>query len=180
MHSLTLRESTFHPTSLNATHNDEFTFNVSTNVLPSSSYLIHRFCLVYFSWKAANYSQFWGMSLDEGLRYRLGTQRPSRAIMSMNEIQVSGVDTLYTTLYYSRAQIVSHGMGSPWSMRSERITFNLQFNAGICNGFYENITFFYTTNDIFAFVITYTVFHWSGFNNSSLGLLSGSSLLKWG
>ncbi|KAK3532182.1 hypothetical protein QTP86_009254 [Hemibagrus guttatus] len=38
-------------------------------------------------WKAANYSQFWGMSLDEGLRYRLGTRRPSRAIMSMNEIQ---------------------------------------------------------------------------------------------
>ncbi|CAB1350720.1 unnamed protein product [Coregonus sp. 'balchen'] len=39
------------------------------------------------SWQAANYSQFYGMSLDEGLRYRLGTQRPSRTIMSMNEMQ---------------------------------------------------------------------------------------------
>lgn len=34
------------------------------------------------------------MSLDEGLRYRLGTRRPSRAIMSMNEIQVSGEDAV--------------------------------------------------------------------------------------
>lgn len=41
-----------------------------------------------FRWKAANYSQFYGMSLDEGIRYRLGTQRPSRTIMNMNEIQV--------------------------------------------------------------------------------------------
>nr|XP_023831854.1 tubulointerstitial nephritis antigen-like [Salvelinus alpinus] len=42
-----------------------------------------------FGWRAANYSQFYGMSLDEGLRYRLGTQRPSRTIMSMNEMQLS-------------------------------------------------------------------------------------------
>ncbi|CDQ94164.1 unnamed protein product [Oncorhynchus mykiss] len=41
-----------------------------------------------YGWRAANYSQFFGMSLDEGLRYRLGTQRPSRTIMSMNEMQV--------------------------------------------------------------------------------------------
>ncbi|KAF5908603.1 tubulointerstitial nephritis antigen-like [Clarias magur] len=42
-----------------------------------------------YGWKAANYSQFWGMSLDEGLRYRLGTRRPSHSIMSMNEIQMN-------------------------------------------------------------------------------------------
>uniref|UniRef100_A0A8C1UDK2 Tubulointerstitial nephritis antigen-like 1 n=1 Tax=Cyprinus carpio TaxID=7962 RepID=A0A8C1UDK2_CYPCA len=41
-----------------------------------------------YGWRATNYSQFWGMTLDEGLRYRLGTQRPSRTIMNMNEIQV--------------------------------------------------------------------------------------------
>lgn len=29
------------------------------------------------------------MTLDDGIRFRLGTQRPSRTIMSMNEIQVS-------------------------------------------------------------------------------------------
>ncbi|CAM4631483.1 unnamed protein product [Leuciscus chuanchicus] len=42
-----------------------------------------------FGWRAANYSQFWGMTLDEGLRYRLGTQRPSRAVMNMNEMQMN-------------------------------------------------------------------------------------------
>ncbi|XP_052325878.1 tubulointerstitial nephritis antigen-like [Oncorhynchus keta] len=42
-----------------------------------------------YGWRAANYSQFYGMSLDEGLRYRLGTQRPSRTIMSMNEMQLN-------------------------------------------------------------------------------------------
>lgn len=46
-----------------------------------------------FRWKAANYSQLYGMTLDEGIRYRLGTQRPSRTIMNMNEIQVQ--DSLY-------------------------------------------------------------------------------------
>ncbi|TRY83305.1 hypothetical protein DNTS_006033 [Danionella cerebrum] len=40
-------------------------------------------------WRASNYSQFWGMTLDEGLRFRLGTKRPSRTIMNMNEIQMN-------------------------------------------------------------------------------------------
>lgn len=62
-------------------------------------------CFVCCSWKAANYSQFWGMSLDEGLRYRLGTRRPSRAIMSMNEIQVSGEDAVYTVLHCTSLQL---------------------------------------------------------------------------
>uniref|UniRef100_A0A3B5AI44 Tubulointerstitial nephritis antigen like 1 n=1 Tax=Stegastes partitus TaxID=144197 RepID=A0A3B5AI44_9TELE len=45
-------------------------------------------CIVCRSfWQAANYSQLYGMTLDEGIRYRLGTQRPSRTIMNMNEIQ---------------------------------------------------------------------------------------------
>lgn len=43
-----------------------------------------------FRWRAANYSQFYGMTLDEGIRYRLGTQRPAKTIMNMNEIQVHG------------------------------------------------------------------------------------------
>uniref|UniRef100_A0A9J8CBL1 Tubulointerstitial nephritis antigen-like 1 n=2 Tax=Cyprinus carpio TaxID=7962 RepID=A0A9J8CBL1_CYPCA len=46
-----------------------------------------------YGWRATNYSQFWGMTLDEGLRYRLGTQRPSRTIMNMNEIQVRVICT---------------------------------------------------------------------------------------
>ncbi|TNN85709.1 Tubulointerstitial nephritis antigen-like [Liparis tanakae] len=42
-----------------------------------------------YGWKAANYSQLYGMSLDEGVRYRLGTQRPSKTIMNMNEMQMN-------------------------------------------------------------------------------------------
>ncbi|CAL8398141.1 tubulointerstitial nephritis antigen-like [Gadus morhua] len=42
-----------------------------------------------YGWKATNYSHFYGMSLEDGIRYRLGTQRPSRTIMSMNQIQMN-------------------------------------------------------------------------------------------
>lgn len=55
-------------------------------VMNSSFHIFLLSCA--FRWKAANYSQFYGMTLDEGIRYRLGTQRPSRTIMNMNEIQV--------------------------------------------------------------------------------------------
>ncbi|MGH0171982.1 UNVERIFIED_CONTAM: hypothetical protein FKN15_062479 [Acipenser sinensis] len=41
-----------------------------------------------YGWRAGNYSQFWGMSLDEGIRYRLGTNKPSRTVRNMNEIKV--------------------------------------------------------------------------------------------
>lgn len=41
------------------------------------------------SWRAANYSQFWGMTLEDGIRYRLGTFRPSPTVMNMNEMHVS-------------------------------------------------------------------------------------------
>uniref|UniRef100_A0A8C2VDT2 Tubulointerstitial nephritis antigen-like n=1 Tax=Chinchilla lanigera TaxID=34839 RepID=A0A8C2VDT2_CHILA len=37
-------------------------------------------------WQAGNHSAFWGMTLDEGIRYRLGTIRPSSSVMNMNEI----------------------------------------------------------------------------------------------
>ncbi|XP_017309833.1 tubulointerstitial nephritis antigen-like [Ictalurus punctatus] len=57
-----------------------------------------------YGWKAANYSQFWGMSLDEGLRYRLGTQRPSRIIMSMNEIQMNMDNNEHLPSYFNAAE----------------------------------------------------------------------------
>lgn len=41
-------------------------------------------------WRAANYSQFWGMTLEDGMRYRLGTFRPPPTVMNMNEMHVSG------------------------------------------------------------------------------------------
>ncbi|NXD11497.1 TINAL protein, partial [Nothocercus nigrocapillus] len=41
-----------------------------------------------FGWRATNYSRFWGMTLDEGIRYRLGTFRPPATVMNMNELHV--------------------------------------------------------------------------------------------
>uniref|UniRef100_W5L5K0 Tubulointerstitial nephritis antigen like 1 n=1 Tax=Astyanax mexicanus TaxID=7994 RepID=W5L5K0_ASTMX len=55
-------------------------------------------------WRASNYSQFWGMTLDEGLRYRLGTRRPSRAIMSMNEIQMNMDHNEHLPSYFNAAE----------------------------------------------------------------------------
>ncbi|XP_006895008.1 PREDICTED: tubulointerstitial nephritis antigen-like isoform X2 [Elephantulus edwardii] len=37
-------------------------------------------------WRAGNHSAFWGMTLNEGILYRLGTVRPSSSVMNMNEI----------------------------------------------------------------------------------------------
>ncbi|XP_040083918.1 tubulointerstitial nephritis antigen-like [Oryx dammah] len=39
-----------------------------------------------YGWRAGNHSAFWGMTLDEGIRYRLGTVRPSSSVTNMNEI----------------------------------------------------------------------------------------------
>ncbi|KAK1170910.1 tubulointerstitial nephritis antigen-like [Acipenser oxyrinchus oxyrinchus] len=41
-----------------------------------------------YCWTASNYSHFWGMTLDEGIRYRLGTIPPSANILAMNAIKV--------------------------------------------------------------------------------------------
>uniref|UniRef100_A0A8C3KBE2 Tubulointerstitial nephritis antigen like 1 n=1 Tax=Calidris pygmaea TaxID=425635 RepID=A0A8C3KBE2_9CHAR len=42
-----------------------------------------------YGWRAANYSQFWGMTLEEGIRHRLGTFRPSPTVMNMNEMHMN-------------------------------------------------------------------------------------------
>ncbi|XP_056365373.1 tubulointerstitial nephritis antigen-like isoform X1 [Oenanthe melanoleuca] len=42
-----------------------------------------------FGWRAANYSQFWGMTLEDGIRHRLGTFRPSPTVMNMNEMHMN-------------------------------------------------------------------------------------------
>ncbi|MBN3311593.1 TINAL protein, partial [Atractosteus spatula] len=51
--------------------------------------MIHAINRGNYGWYAGNYSQFWGMTLDEGIRYRLGTQLPSRSILSMNELKMN-------------------------------------------------------------------------------------------
>ncbi|KHJ47584.1 papain family cysteine protease [Trichuris suis] len=39
-------------------------------------------------WKATNYSTFWGQTLDDGVKYRLGTLYPERSVKNMNEILI--------------------------------------------------------------------------------------------
>lgn len=41
-----------------------------------------------YGWRASNYSFFWGKTLEEGIRYRLGTFKPSRPTMAMHEINI--------------------------------------------------------------------------------------------
>ncbi|EYB89217.1 hypothetical protein Y032_0234g3133 [Ancylostoma ceylanicum] len=41
-----------------------------------------------YSWSARNYSFFWGRSLDEGIKYRLGTLFPEQSVQNMNEIVI--------------------------------------------------------------------------------------------
>ncbi|KAM5181165.1 tubulointerstitial nephritis antigen-like [Mantella aurantiaca] len=42
-----------------------------------------------YGWNAGNNTQFWGMTLDEGIQYRLGTTKPSSTVMNMNELHVN-------------------------------------------------------------------------------------------
>uniref|UniRef100_A0A9J2PZU5 SMB domain-containing protein n=1 Tax=Ascaris lumbricoides TaxID=6252 RepID=A0A9J2PZU5_ASCLU len=37
-------------------------------------------------WSARNYSNFWGRTLEDGMRYRLGTLFPDKSVQNMNEI----------------------------------------------------------------------------------------------
>ncbi|XP_078504092.1 tubulointerstitial nephritis antigen isoform X2 [Lissotriton helveticus] len=52
----------------------------------------------HYSWKAANYSMFWGLTLEDGFKHRLGTFPPSPALLAMNEM------TIDTTIY-TRAEL---------------------------------------------------------------------------
>uniref|UniRef100_A0A2K5ZSH5 Tubulointerstitial nephritis antigen n=1 Tax=Mandrillus leucophaeus TaxID=9568 RepID=A0A2K5ZSH5_MANLE len=42
-----------------------------------------------YGWTAQNYSQFWGMTLEDGFKFRLGTLPPSPMLLSMNEMTVA-------------------------------------------------------------------------------------------
>jgi len=46
------------------------------------------------SWRASNYSAFWGLTLDDGIRYRLGTFRPVIPVNKMTPLRVFTEDEL--------------------------------------------------------------------------------------
>jgi len=55
----------------------------------------HLFCLCVFGrWRAFNYSGFWGLTLDQGIRYRLGTFRPTQPVNKMTSMRVFAEDQL--------------------------------------------------------------------------------------
>lgn len=41
----------------------------------------------FHGWRASNYSKFWGRTLDEGIRYRLGTLQPQKDVTRMNPVR---------------------------------------------------------------------------------------------
>lgn len=41
----------------------------------------------HFGWRSSNYSFFWGLSLADGVRHRLGTLRPSSTVQMMSPIR---------------------------------------------------------------------------------------------
>ena len=41
-----------------------------------------------FRWTAGNYSEFWGMTMAEGIQFKLGTMKPIPIVEAMNEIQM--------------------------------------------------------------------------------------------
>ncbi|XP_005997289.1 tubulointerstitial nephritis antigen-like [Latimeria chalumnae] len=57
-----------------------------------------------YGWRAANYSQFWGMTLDEGIRYRLGTTKPSSTVMNMNELHMNMKSNEVLPAYFNAAE----------------------------------------------------------------------------
>ena len=44
--------------------------------------------LEVFRWSPQNYSAFWGKTLEEGIKYRLGTLFPENSVANMNEIEI--------------------------------------------------------------------------------------------
>ncbi|MBN3280377.1 TINAL protein, partial [Polyodon spathula] len=64
--------------------------------------MIHAINRGNYGWRAGNYSQFWGMSLDEGIRYRLGTNKPSRTVSNMNEMKTN-LENVFLPNYFNAA-----------------------------------------------------------------------------
>ncbi|RMC17454.1 hypothetical protein DUI87_06036 [Hirundo rustica rustica] len=57
----------------------------STDVCLVRQDLIQRINSGDYGWKADNYSQFWGMTVEEGFKKRLGTFPPSHSLLNMRE-----------------------------------------------------------------------------------------------
>lgn len=43
---------------------------------------------IFYRWRGYNYTDFWGKTLDSGIKFRLGTLYPERSVQNMNEILI--------------------------------------------------------------------------------------------
>lgn len=73
---------------------NKFEFVCDDNVCLVRTELIDAINQGNFGWKASNYSFLWGKTLNEGIRYRLGTFRPSRTTLEMTEIHLNEEENL--------------------------------------------------------------------------------------
>ncbi|KAI1731730.1 papain family cysteine protease domain-containing protein [Ditylenchus destructor] len=74
------------------------------------------------SWSGKNYTQFWGRTLEDGIKYRLGTLFPEQSVENMNEILIkrrelpTSFDAREKWPYLARAQIADQGdCASSWA-----------------------------------------------------------------
>ncbi|GMT00247.1 hypothetical protein PENTCL1PPCAC_22421, partial [Pristionchus entomophagus] len=51
-------------------------------------HLLHEIQHGRYTWSGSNYSIFWGRTLEEGIKYRLGTLFPEQSVQHMNEIVI--------------------------------------------------------------------------------------------
>lgn len=81
-----------------------------------------------YGWRSSNYSFFWRMTLDDGVKYRLGTFRPTTPVMDMTPMRVRATDTL--PVYFdwrtkeprSVSPILDQGnCGSSWAFSSTSV-----------------------------------------------------------
>ncbi|XP_072170290.1 uncharacterized peptidase C1-like protein F26E4.3 [Diadema setosum] len=56
-----------------------------------------------FGWFAGNQTAFWGTTTEDMMHYRLGTMKPTPAVMSMNELQADMGDLVLPDEFDSRA-----------------------------------------------------------------------------
>ncbi|XP_055349039.1 uncharacterized peptidase C1-like protein F26E4.3 [Paramacrobiotus metropolitanus] len=70
-------------------HGEVLEFQCEDSVCLIQEDLIHKVNSYpeYYRWTAANYSFLWGLTLDEGYRFRLGTFRPEEDVSRMTEMR---------------------------------------------------------------------------------------------
>ncbi|KAL4236419.1 Tubulointerstitial nephritis antigen-like [Mactra antiquata] len=73
---------------VSSTSSTGFDWRCETNVCLIRDKIINGVNDRNLGWQASNYSKFWGMTLNDGIRYRLGTYKPDGLVLSMNPIEV--------------------------------------------------------------------------------------------